>query len=81
MRHPLSSVHETFYKLVHYQSWETCIGAGRLILNLKTCETYRSCSQETNHLKAKIITKLTLTRANETKSVKGFKSRMMGKEC
>ena len=29
-------------------------------------------SQETNQLKAKIINKLTLTRANETKSVKGF---------
>lgn len=32
MRHPLSSVHETFCKLVHYQNRETCIGAGRLIL-------------------------------------------------
>ena len=47
MRHPLSSVHETFCKIVRYQNRETCIGAfrlilgaDRLILDLKTRETY-----------------------------------------
>ena len=55
-------IHETFFflKLIRYQSWETCIAVGQLILGadsfileVKTCETHRWRSQETKKLKSK----------------------------